>query len=116
MAISVSIILIIAYGYEYWTISSLREDEPGKFYGYLCCAGIEVILNIIGWIGVYNHIRSITKYYNYFVMVHILIIGIVFWVSTLFDNLHFGFFIGWIVVQLILLALLWKFKQVQSPH
>jgi len=83
-----------------------------KFYGYASVAGIEFVLSVLGWIAVYNHIRSITKLFTYWIIVHLVIIAVVFWVSTLFDYLHYAFFIAWIVVQIVLIALLWKFKQV----
>eukprot|EP01084_Bolivina_argentea_P000151 294_1 len=111
LSIGLSIILILAYGYKYWLDPDSRLDAPMKFYGYVTVAGVEVIIGLIGWISVYNHIRSLIKIFSYWVMIHILIIVMVFWVSTLFDHLHFGFFIGWTAIQIILIFLLWRFKQ-----
>merc|ERR1719461_1122174 len=111
LSVCISLILITAYGYEYWLTPSTRSETPSKFYGYITIIAIEFALSAIGWIGIYNHIRSITKLFSYWTIIHLLIITMIFWVSTLFDYLHYGFFIGWIIVQLILLALLYKYKQ-----
>ena len=113
LSVCTSLLLILGYGYEYWINPSSRSESTTEFYGYIAMIGIEFIVSMIGWIGIYNHIRSITKLFTYWTIVHLLIISMIFWVSTLFDYLHYGFFIAWIMVQIVLLFALWKYKQVR---
>ena len=113
LSVCISLLLIIGYGYEYWINPSSRTESTTEFYGYIAMIAIEFIVSMIGWIGIYNHIRSITKLFTYWTIVHLLIISMIFWVSTLFDYLHYGFFIAWIMVQIVLLFALWKYKQVR---
>merc|ERR1719391_1126986 len=39
------------------------------------------------------------------------IISVLFWVTPIFDYLHFAFFIAWIALQLLTVLLLWKYRQ-----
>merc|ERR1719334_2714244 len=50
--------------------------------------------------------------FAYWVIAHIPIMVVIFWISSLYEYLSFVFYIIWIVIQLILLILLWKFKQI----
>merc|ERR1719242_975248 len=55
--------------------------------------------------------QIIAASYVYWIIAHIPVHVVIFWVSSLFEYLHFGFFVAWLLLQLLTLALLWKYKQ-----
>ena len=112
LCICSSLLLIVFYGINYWT----NEDSTIEFRGYLSVVGIEFIFSTIGWIGIYNHMRMVAAFYTYWVIAHIPIMVVIFWISSIFEYLHFAFYIAWILIQLLLLILLWKYKQVLIPY
>eukprot|EP01084_Bolivina_argentea_P150294 262480_1 len=108
--IILSLLLIISYGYPYWINPSLRQSDPTNYYIYISIAAISFITCIIFFIAVYYHIRSIIKYSFYWIIIHIIIITITYWLLNTFNFLHFAFYIAWIILQIILIYLLIKYK------
>ena len=112
LSITISLFLVLSYGYEYWVDYSIWKEPSNHFCGYLILVGIEFLFSSIGWIGIYHHIRFIASSYTYWVLLHIPLNVIIFWMSPILHHFHLVIFIVWTLFQILILILLRKYKKV----
>merc|ERR1712113_352513 len=84
LLITTSLFLVLSYGYEYWMDLSVWKQSSHQFCEYLIFIGIEFFCSAIGWLGIYNHIRFITSCYTIWVILHVPLNAVIFWVSAQF--------------------------------
>eukprot|EP00485_Elphidium_margaritaceum_P006575 CAMPEP_0202688586 /NCGR_PEP_ID=MMETSP1385-20130828/4082_1 /ASSEMBLY_ACC=CAM_ASM_000861 /TAXON_ID=933848 /ORGANISM="Elphidium margaritaceum" /LENGTH=342 /DNA_ID=CAMNT_0049343595 /DNA_START=27 /DNA_END=1055 /DNA_ORIENTATION=- len=113
LTVCVSLLLLIGYGYKYWTNPSIRDNEPVEWNGYAIMLGADLCVSVLGCIAVITHHRKFCKLFALCtcIMVTVFVVAVLFQVTPILHYLHFAFHLVWIVLQLVMLWLLWQYSQ-----
>ena len=112
-ALFISLILIISFGLPYFTKPS--NTNLAQYYTCITITATETISFFVGWLSVYFHWQRIIQPFIFWRCAHLIIVSIIvalFWTFNLLklDYVFCVFFIIWVLVQLVLIGMLLKFK------